>query len=435
MATLTTPYGTVQLAMVVRYTPEQIVNLPDDRALQFAAAFGLTRIPQCPRFQVLSVLARNNMVDGMEPALLTSYLRYLLDVDPGVYSPAFAPLGVKTETLPRWTLIQFFLKAGASKIHTPSDEIQRAVRDFELAYQPTRAPAPVLVSQPTRYEECYQHPNPHESRQRIPVGTIRYQYPVPARLATPDIQERRWRVYQALLPHSGHDLRVITPAIVRLTFDTIDQHFFDGYLMRRITELGGTLTCKLSKSGKVAGSCGKKGTQYSLKMSESIFRGIFTTEKEKVLQADLNIHCSTRLGCWIPTMEHELIHLLMNVSPGVQLGTGPYTPHGRCFQDLAAAIFDHNGIRHFLNLGDVEDVKKHQAARQEKILARDIDCLTRRSQLAVGDAVMVTYKSGVKREIVGKLNPKTVGIVTTHTKNGKPWFFKVPYQFVKKVVE
>jgi hypothetical protein len=253
-----------------------------------------------------------------------------------------------------------------------------------------------------------------------------HRYPVPARLSTADIRDRRWKVYSALLPYCGHELRLITTELIRRTFEALDAHFFEGYLTRRIREIGGVLEFKLSKSNKAAGSCGKKETQYYIKMSQPIFSRIFSTADEKILQADLNMHCSTRLACWIPTMEHELVHLLMHIDPHVSIGTGPYTPHGPCFQELAAALFDHNGIRHFLNHGDIENVKVLQEARE-------LQCAHMRAELKVGDAVLVTYKEGVKREIVGKLNPKTVGVVTSHIQNGKPWFRKIPYHCVKKV--
>ena len=444
-----TPYTTIQVTIPQRYIPQQIVGLSTVVAKEFLKVFQLP-FGDCPRLQILKILTVNGYVDSVDDRLTETPVKYLIDADRDTYKRIFGPLGIDGSTLSRWNVVNFFISIRSTEAYIPSIETVQKINEFWQLLQAKLAPPPiiplihptpiqpvpvevavqaaadniakivttdaleragkaiVMVRNPDCYQECFSHPEPHESRERLFVGKVRYQYPVTAKLSDTDIMNRRWNVYSHIAKIYGHDLKIIDAMMVERVFDSIDAEFFDGYLRRTI--VAAKKSIQFEVSDRMTSTAGKmysayQNKPYILRLSRAIFSKIFTNPQENVLKADLNVLSSTRLGCFMATMEHEIIHLLMYIAPGIDKKSkdrkkGPYTSHGKCFQELGAAIFNHNGIHHYLLTGDI-DAKNETDADKPK-----------REDFKVGDKVRVQYSKGQTGEgFIVKMNQKTAGIV------------------------
>ena len=418
---LRTPHGTVTLAVNQRYTPEQIIHLSDELAAQFMSVFQL-QDPRCPRFQILAVLHAAGLVDNMRSELLALPYAYLLDNEVAGF---FAVLG-DFSALPRWTLLQCLLVLRAQPEVTVNDQTRRWI----AGYLPSCRESSVLSAQPSSYEECFQHKSPSGLRHSTPLGPVQFTYPVPAQFSEEEIKHKRWQVYTALQARYGHQLPVLSVDLVRDTFTHIDHYFFGGVLKEKIAQQNWIMNYTLSKGTKTAGCIKRKGGTCTLAMSRPIFTNLRIDAQVKVVQPDPNVHTSTKLGAWITVVEHETIHLLMALIPNLSSREGDYTPHGKCFRHLSAAIFNQSGIYHSLGLGDVETITRKKEEKSNLLTDK-------KAQLRVGDRVQVRFKEGVRERIVVKLNPKTVGVSRTgnplNPKTGNLQHMNVPYVHVTKI--
>ncbi len=238
------------------------------------------------------------------------------------------------------------------------------------------------------------------------VGEVAYQYPVNNMLSEEDIRDKRWAIYQTIIAlQYGHDLGLINSVLVQTIFDLYDRIFFDGCLRTKIEEQGSTISFDVSnRMTSSAGKLIRKGTirkgnirNYTLRMSGEIYPKRFTNPTENILEVN-GIYCSTRLGCFLTVIEHEIIHLLMSIYPSITgtKGNGPYSSHGDCFKHLSAAIFNHSKIYHcllpgFHGNGDVQ-IRHVQSKKGDYRMGDRIQFKGKKDQILNGTIIKLNPK-------------------------------------------
>ena len=200
----------------------------------------------------------------------------------------------------------------------------------------------------------------------------------------------------------GENFTSLTRSHIATLFDTYDDVFFNGAILRRIKDRNHKLTFAISKStSKVAGLCrrdtdGSKVCTYTLEIPDAMFITKFTSGKAEMLRAN-GIPCTTRLECLQLVFEHELTHLIMFVWNVVEMAISQgrtkatYSPHGSIFKCLVKHFFNHTGVRHELLGGDIS-----------KQLSRD--------NFRVGETISVNVRGKDVLGTIMKINPKTARV-------------------------
>lgn len=447
MSTLITPYATVTLTLPVRYTPENIVNLPDLQCTQFVTALQLPS-SACPRFQLLSILNKNGQIDGLDARLLQAPYRLLLDAPMPIFNTIFAPLGLKFDHHPRWMMINFLLSVSAQLSDTLAEP--SLMSDYEQFNGVPGLPSPILDTPPILDISASETVTSSETSdvstvfsqvdtftftpsKTVVTSIDKIAYPLTRALSNETIASLRMNIHETLAARYGAHLPHLSTDLIRDTCYLIDEKFFHHYIRDTMAKKKYTLDYRLFKGTSTAGRMEQKqGTHFNIVMSRPIFTKLFT-QGEKSVKSN-GIKASTKLGAWIIVIEHEMTHLLMRITSSMSKNRGKaYSSHGACFKSLVDSFFRHGGIHHNLGDGDA-DVLAQKEVQREVDQARIIS--ERRANLRIGDRVRVEFRDGTVERTVVKLNPKTVGV--THTNDvrnakGRLAHVNVPYQFVHKI--
>lgn len=164
---------------------------------------------------------------------------------------------------------------------------------------------------------------------------------------------------------------VITFTLVADIFHLYDNEFFNGQIAKRVAYLGQRKYLEYSTSpyiefratkrtsgyGSLSGYYfqkiyDKKKDDYDYKrvfffdICPNLLDTVFRTTKGKGLPGVAGIGCDDRLRCFMLTVEHEIIHLLMSLwgydSPGkIKENYSLYGPHGRLFNCMLSTYFGH----------------------------------------------------------------------------------------------
>ncbi|MCJ7637208.1 MAG: SprT-like domain-containing protein [Nitrososphaeraceae archaeon] len=129
-------------------------------------------------------------------------------------------------------------------------------------------------------------------------------------------------------------------------FDLYNKYFFKNILLDRKTL---QIIFKFSKGmTSTGGVCSKKGCNYTIKISVPVIIGTFKQDEE--FHISNGIKCYDQLECMMNVFEHELIHLIVQLTVGhSRKGGNPiYKSHGVFFQQLARAYFGHTEFKHML---------------------------------------------------------------------------------------
>ena len=95
-----------------------------------------------------------------------------------------------------------------------------------------------------------------------------------------------------------------------------------------------------------------------ISLSRPVHSRIFTGSTAHTTETNAGLQCTSQLGCLQLTLEHELIHLIIDIWCPEQIGRAI---HGNLFKILARNLFGHRDFRHVLGRGLAEDPAVHIA--------------------------------------------------------------------------
>jgi hypothetical protein len=242
------------------------------------------------------------------------------------------------------------------------------------------------------------------------------------------ISKKRSQIHKKALTYIGGDafFDKLNKDQLHYIFDLYDKLFFNNEIKHKIKEEGSTLTIIPASDSmtKTGGLCTKIGCEHSIKIAFGVLSQTFVKNKNKL--STNGLECEDRLNCLQLVLEHEMIHLIVNLWSGQFTNKDNiklFDSHGHVFRCLAKSFFGHTDVTHGLLsvTKDEEDTKP-----KAKI-----------SDFKIGDYVKTTYKGKELIGIVKKVNVKTIGVEIPI--KGKPGQNLVPliltgsYQFYTKI--
>ena len=181
-----------------------------------------------------------------------------------------------------------------------------------------------------------------------------------------EIDERRKYIHNTMIDkyHVGGNFIRINKIDLEHLWSLYDKVFFGGQVGRKLTSSGSVLVFKTTLGGnaRLDGQCEtvrspcKKHFYFTMSFPGKLYSELFT-DNEKQLRIN-GITCWDRLSCLQMSLEHESIHMLMQLygyDPHGISGPGKmiYSPHGKLFRSLTKMYFGHTNILHGLQSGDV----------------------------------------------------------------------------------
>lgn len=167
-----------------------------------------------------------------------------------------------------------------------------------------------------------------------------------------------------------YNITSLTSDDIKIMTEVYDIIFFDGQIKEFVEKTNTTLLFSISNANKTAGYCKRKGCVRTISLAWTVFGSIFEKDDKEVHQSN-GLKCKNRLECLQLTLEHELIHLLIGMSPFVpkmkDKNDKIYSSHGKLFKGLVFSYFGHTKVVH--NLGhDVRDAIPKEKLRKELII-------------------------------------------------------------------
>lgn len=139
-------------------------------------------------------------------------------------------------------------------------------------------------------------------------------------------------------------------------FRLYDKRVFGGALKSELAAKSKSLKIQVTKgseNSRAGGWCKTRKDGYVLSFPSGLYTSLFSQGGE---EKNGGILCSDRLGALQITLEHELIHLLMQLTGNhkkkAQDSTGTYTSHGKLFRFLTNHFFGHTEFHHAMGYGD-----------------------------------------------------------------------------------
>ena len=243
------------------------------------------------------------------------------------------------------------------------------------------------------------------------------------------IQARRKYIHDAMIERYGvpGNFSSFTAKNLEDLWELYDEVFFGGQVAKKLAAEGSTLTFQTTVGGKtkLGGWCrttrtpGRKHCFFTISFPVGLYKKLFVGG-EKALRVN-GIDCWDRLSCLQMVLEHESMHMLMqlyNYEGRIRSGPGKtiYDPHGGLFKCMVGAYFGHKDTKHGLLSGEAsESLTRGDVTKGMRIQFHD-----RKKN--------VTYIA-----IVDRVNPKTLGVTVTEPAMYRGSRFKVPYSMAQPV--
>lgn len=220
----------------------------------------------------------------------------------------------------------------------------------------------------------------------------------------------------------------LNPQDTQLLFELIDRHFLLGKLSEWLKANNSRLTVtpntKLTSTG---GRCimQRDPITHSYKKTNCVFRIdlaprilLETFKKGEVCHSSGGVKCCSRLECLQLILEHELVHLLVDLfCPELSTKTGKTIHHGAAFKRLILNLFGQTEVKHRLLLGDASAMEA-QAAQAKA--------------LRVGDKIQVRNKDGTLAILTVTKKPGKARVSARGILNGRDSIWKIPLSLVIK---
>jgi len=172
----------------------------------------------------------------------------------------------------------------------------------------------------------------------------------------------------------------LTSNILVNMYQLYDTYFFRHLLSNLLRSTNSTVTFDFNKRlTRTIGRCSRRGCSYTIQFSPGSINQIANSSITRNAQLG-GVSCSSYLMCLQLTMEHELIHLLMNLKKVNE------TAHGPTFKRHIYNIFGQTDIKHISYIEEEENEFTREQAK-------------------VGMAVKFQVKGQDKEGVIFKLNP------------------------------
>lgn len=167
-----------------------------------------------------------------------------------------------------------------------------------------------------------------------------------------------------------YNITSLTPDDIKIMTEVYDIMFFDGQIKEFIEKTNTTLLFSVSNANKTAGYCKRKGCIRTISLAWNVFKNIFEKDEKEIHQSN-GLRCKNRLECLQLTLEHELVHLLIGMSPFVpkmlDKNNTIYSSHGKLFKALVFSYFGHTKVVHSLG-HDIRDAIPKEKLRKGLII-------------------------------------------------------------------
>lgn len=248
------------------------------------------------------------------------------------------------------------------------------------------------------------------------VPNIDIVYPVNGHIPIDSIIKRRKFINEYVsdgMFMGNRNMENITENDLKVIADLYDEIFFNGRIKKMLKKAGRTVQFELSGAKRAAGTCKTFGCEHTITISWPVFQDLFKSGSKDEHYETSGIMCYDKLECLQLTLEHELMHMIIQLSDALPKNIPPrdrvYSAHGLWFKSLVNAFYGHTAITHRLH--------------------HDQSTLPVKVDIKLNDVVSFVTKSGEQLNgIVLKLNPKTALILIDGGLK-----YKVDYSFLKKI--
>lgn len=232
----------------------------------------------------------------------------------------------------------------------------------------------------------------------------RVTYPMTEGYTLPDVTAKRRRIFTEITSHIPENFDTFDEKLVNVLLQLYNDEFFDHQLFTTLADKKLTLSVTLDDRSVSSVGCMHFGqNERILVINRPIILGTFRRGEQ--------FHCSnglkwtTRMECLMSTIEHELIHVLLDVWDCTQDSSSKiYSHHGLLFQQVAKAYFGHTDFYHAFDI-DGAIIK----SKEDFTLGQIVNYLDDKKVLSPSDGKIIKLnKRTVKLEVVGAAEEKTV---------------------------
>jgi hypothetical protein len=250
---------------------------------------------------------------------------------------------------------------------------------------------------------------------------ISIKYPVFGDISKQMVETKRAHIFQKLTSEGFHSENINIQTLYRM-FNLYDQDFFCNQLSTALTTKNISMNFEFSnRLVKTAGKCrvDNKTKIATIIISAKVFQSLFCTGKSNYVETN-GFKCFSRIEALQLTLEHELIHLAINLSPTPhKKGDNVYKSHGKFFVALINAYFKQQGTTHTLLKTPAGNVAPKGTLNSEDFEDSDEEVvdepkvhINTKADFEIGDMVSFELKGAVVNGRVTKINIKTVTIDT-----------------------
>jgi len=240
-----------------------------------------------------------------------------------------------------------------------------------------------------------------------------------------DDRKERWieLLHQTKKIPDNFDILVVD--YLKIAFDAIDKIYFHGVLWKYIWSHNSTLELTVNnKLTTTAGRCNVTGCSYSINMASKIFASMFKSGQK--LYIGMGLPCYTRKECFLSTLQHEIIHLLLFRFCSNKMAPSDWNSHSDHFKMIVFNLFGQTDIKHdFLErlnktpgptTGPAKDPTK--VIKDAALTEAEIKQKTKHI-IKIGDIINDKF-------ILKKFNPKKLFFVG---KTNASFALNIPYRF------
>jgi hypothetical protein len=161
------------------------------------------------------------------------------------------------------------------------------------------------------------------------------------------VDERRAKIKQLMLARMQNNpnaVGMLKDTDLKYLFSLIDNEYFDSYLQDYIEDEKINLVVRFGKSEKTGGSCEiNPPCKVDVMISRPIFLNVYIGGEDPV---NAGISCRDGITCLMITLEHEMVHLILNLFFGDEIEQEG--PHGPLFKKTVYDVFGHTKTYHEL---------------------------------------------------------------------------------------
>lgn len=161
------------------------------------------------------------------------------------------------------------------------------------------------------------------------------------------IEERRAKIKKIMLTkmqNNPNAVVLLQDADLKYLFNLIDEEYFDTYLQDHIDTEKINLIVRFGKAERTGGSCEiNPPCKVDVMISRPIFLNVYLGGNDPI---NAGISCRDGITCLMITLEHEMVHLILNLFFGDEVAEDG--AHGPLFRKTVHDVFGHTKTYHEL---------------------------------------------------------------------------------------